>query len=452
VQVFFSEPVARVDKAMSHVGSRIQNLIAIEPPSDSARAVQCLKATVAPFGPSFPNVAGSIQICFTKELSDTGATLTMLSVSGLEPNIRDGAGVHVHEGTSCDTSDTQGSHYFKNGVDPWLPTISKVAPTGANYSTEQAVSTTTFQFDMGYGYDNAVGKVVVVHASNGDRIACGVLGPVSHTTLQLNSAESGYLSAPLPSYLSQYNSNRPLLITGFLDFGDWGEGDAPKTDLQYTFSTQSFSTNPSDDWKNFFHNFGDMQSYTAAYPDDKPFAIALRNYGPPYEVVVRGVSDTTVIDVCVYEGNGSNRKVGCESGTTEGKNHIMIESIVDTETLNPCETYFALANTTTTEEGTGKTKKLWSSTSVTWNGPCGHSSRPQEAVIVASTKGNISPIVSSGIGFLICVAMLILLKMTRSKINDSQTKVEHSKINSMGDDEELASYTDNITTETMEMT
>lgn len=474
-QVFFSEPVAMEGKVLSraHLSDRIRNLVAIQPPPPSSSTStnyagpECLEASMSPIGTSFPDVDGTIGICFdtdsSPETSSASSTLTMASITGLEPNIQtDGAGVHIHEGMACDTTVTQGGHYYNgNGVDPWL--------LGAKYYTNgEGVSGTSFQFDNGFHYHSTIGKVVVIHASNGNRIACGVLQPSSRVMLPLlsdDAAEYGYLSAPLPSWLSSSSSNnhgisRPLLVTGYLDFGDWGEGDAPKKDLQYTFSAQTFSTNPSDDWKNFFHNFRDMEGYTDAFPTAQPFAIALRNYGPPYEVVARGVSDTTVIDVCLYEGNGSNRKVGCASGTTEGKNHIMIDSINDdNERLNPCETYFALANATGIEEGTGKAQSLWSSTSVVWNGPCGpttSNSRYPQAQAAASlagqastTKGTytISPIISSGITVLVCMTLLFVFHLTRGKKSDeNQTEAgEHSKLHPADDDKEMASYQDTAT-------
>eukprot|EP00585_Thalassiosira_rotula_P013594 CAMPEP_0196131646 /NCGR_PEP_ID=MMETSP0910-20130528/1558_1 /TAXON_ID=49265 /ORGANISM="Thalassiosira rotula, Strain GSO102" /LENGTH=550 /DNA_ID=CAMNT_0041391129 /DNA_START=183 /DNA_END=1835 /DNA_ORIENTATION=- len=479
-QVFFSEPVAMEGKVLSraHLSDRIRNLVAIQPPPSSTSSSsnyagpKCLEASMSPIGTSFPDVDGTIGICFntnsSPEASSASSTLTMASVTGLEPNIpTDGAGVHIHEGTACDTTATQGGHYYNsdNGVDPWL--------SGAKYYTngEGVSSGSSFQFDNGYDYDSTIGKVAVIHASNGNRIACGVLRPTSRVVLPLlsdDAAEYGYLSAPLPSWLSSSSSSssnnhgrRPLLVTGYLDFGDWGEGDAPKKDLQYTFSAQAFSTNPSDDWKNFFHNFRDMEGYTDAFPAAQPFAIALRNYGPPYEVVARGVSDSTVIDVCLYEGNGSNRKVGCATGTTEGKNHIMIDSIDDDdERLNPCETYFALANATGIEEGTGKAQSLWSSTSVVWNGPCGpitsSSSRYSQAEAAASlagqastTKGvyTISPIISSGITVFVCMALLSVFHLTRGKKSDErQTETaEHSKLHPADDETEMASYQDNAT-------
>jgi len=85
--------------------------------------------------------------------------------------------------------------------------------------------------------------------------------------------------------------------------------------------------------------------------------------------VMRGVCESTPVRVCVYEGNGSNREVGCVEGTHNRTHHLTFDAEAF-GVLNPCETYYALGNTTETDEGTGKVKTLWSSTSITWNGPC----------------------------------------------------------------------------------
>ena len=63
-----------------------------------------------------------------------------------------------------------------------------IAPTGTGYTTDSAgTGRADFKFDQGYGYDDTVGKVVVVHdtvTSLGGtyaRIACGVLGEVDES-------------------------------------------------------------------------------------------------------------------------------------------------------------------------------------------------------------------------------------------------------------------------------
>jgi len=186
--------------------------------------------------------------------------------------------------------------------------------------------------------------------------------------LKLDEAGGGFLTGELPSPLE----NTPYLITGFLDYGDFGEDDSqPKVDLQYTFSSQISSTNPSDDWAHFFHYVAgtDETSPYGADTDGDPFAIALNSYGPPTRVVVRGVSADTPVHVCIYEGNGSNREVGCVEGTHNRTHHLTFDA-EELGVLHPCETYFALANTTGVDEVSGQGRSLWASTSVTWNGPC----------------------------------------------------------------------------------
>jgi len=191
-------------------------------------------------------------------------------------------------------------------------------------------------------------------------------GSTQSISLELDDAGGGFIAGQLPEKLD----NTPYFITGFLDYGDFGEADGPKSDLQYTFSSQISSTNPSDDWAHFFHYVAGTDD-KSPYGDHNgdPFAIALKNYGPPTRVVVRGVSHDTPVHVCIYEGNGSNRQVACVDGTHNRTHHLTFDADA-LGVLHPCQTYFALANTTYTDQLTGKGKSLWASTSVTWNGPC----------------------------------------------------------------------------------
>lgn len=137
----------------------------------------CLQAEMQPSnGNSFPDAEGTVRVCFTQELSETSGELRM-GVDGLQPNIQDG-GVHIHVGTSCDDAASQGPHYF-NEVDPWFNAPSAIAPTGTSYSTDTSGrGSADFLFDQGFGFNDTVGRVVVVHESfesGFSRIACGVL-------------------------------------------------------------------------------------------------------------------------------------------------------------------------------------------------------------------------------------------------------------------------------------
>ena len=91
-------------------------------------------------------------------------------------------GVHVHEGRSCSTTDSQKGHYF-DVVDPWFNTENPaIAPDGTGYETnDEGETDTEFEFDQGFGYDDTKGRVVVIHdtvkSAGGDyaRVACGKL-------------------------------------------------------------------------------------------------------------------------------------------------------------------------------------------------------------------------------------------------------------------------------------
>ena len=84
-------------------------------------------------------------------------------------------GVHIHEGTSCDA---QGGHYWndvllptggpENDGDAWYNIASKLAPTGTGYSTDKDGEGVAYFFvKYGYGFEDTVGKVVIIHGEVG---------------------------------------------------------------------------------------------------------------------------------------------------------------------------------------------------------------------------------------------------------------------------------------------
>ena len=80
-------------------------------------------------------------------------------------------GLHVHAGTSCDDG-AVGGHYYQDDwrADPWDTAWTSDAAGEASGS---------FTLDTGYGAGDNLGHAVVVHASDGTRIACGVLEDVA---------------------------------------------------------------------------------------------------------------------------------------------------------------------------------------------------------------------------------------------------------------------------------
>merc|ERR1712060_192920 len=107
-------------------------------------------------------------------------TLTW-SLSGLDTacgpnagdNVKNGCGIHVHTGTSCDSAAEVGGHYYSDSLssDPWAPVV-YVASTDGTSQEHQGVQVVT-----GLSNGDITGRVMVVHAlADGARIACAVIG------------------------------------------------------------------------------------------------------------------------------------------------------------------------------------------------------------------------------------------------------------------------------------
>jgi Cu/Zn superoxide dismutase len=150
------------------------------PPTASAPVAPAgikLVAEMAAIPGGTGTVRGLIFIDATEEeFSLTGGLI------GLEPTQY--GGIHVHSGYSCDSSATQGGHYYDTTqlVDPWTSTTWSSSSTGAA-SPEIMMSATTLTknpFTMS-------GKVVVVHDSTGARVACGQLVPQTGFTAKMSA-------------------------------------------------------------------------------------------------------------------------------------------------------------------------------------------------------------------------------------------------------------------------
>ena len=151
----------------------------------------CLKAKMNASNGYTGKVKGTVKVCFSNPIGTPTATLEM-SVKGLPTQIA--GGVHIHSGTECTNSTTQGGHGWKSDTlntggpnddgDAWFNYASSLAPTGTGYSTdEKGKGKAFFFFNNGYGYADTKGQVVVIHdevtppLGNGTyaRIACGKL-------------------------------------------------------------------------------------------------------------------------------------------------------------------------------------------------------------------------------------------------------------------------------------
>jgi len=123
----------------------------------------------------YPNYDGDLRVSgmVSVDFFRYGDIMFSFAVEGLEPNCEK-CGIHIHAGVTCDMFDEVLGHYWDKEElgddDPW------VAAQGAYYiSNAQGMASRSFPLYFGYGFEDNVGHAVVVHASDGTRIACGIL-------------------------------------------------------------------------------------------------------------------------------------------------------------------------------------------------------------------------------------------------------------------------------------
>ena len=92
-------------------------------------------------------------------------------LKGVETNCVN-CGIHIHTGTSCDTADVVGGHYWDSGKteDQWVTAYGAVYNSDASGKDKDA-----FDLTNGYDIDGNDGHAVVIHAQDGSRVGCGVL-------------------------------------------------------------------------------------------------------------------------------------------------------------------------------------------------------------------------------------------------------------------------------------
>lgn len=88
---------------------------------------------------------------------------------GLNCTAPNGCGIHIHSGSSCETTTDQGGHYYNSvdiNVDPWAK---------LGYTSTNEEGTTQFMHCVKTGEKDYTRKVFVIHANDGSRVACGKL-------------------------------------------------------------------------------------------------------------------------------------------------------------------------------------------------------------------------------------------------------------------------------------
>lgn len=136
--------------------------------------IKVYRAKISPITGSNSEVSGEVVVFVPPENMFNGFIGYGGYLSNLQPNrkaskctAKNGCGVHIHNGKSCDNNDTQGGHYFfySSLRDPWLDQKYSSDPSG------KAVISSIVSIETNILNDFPV----IVHDEQGSRIGCGIL-------------------------------------------------------------------------------------------------------------------------------------------------------------------------------------------------------------------------------------------------------------------------------------
>jgi len=113
-------------------------------------------------------VGSSDQICFYGIGSELEANLD--STNSIDCTATNGCGAHIHSGSSCKTTTTEGGHFYDTDTilsDPWAQLI---------YTSTNNDGGTQYMNCLATGKVDYRNKLFILHANDGSRVACGKIG------------------------------------------------------------------------------------------------------------------------------------------------------------------------------------------------------------------------------------------------------------------------------------
>lgn len=128
-------------------------------------------------------VSGSVQV---SDQADGGILLRYEILSGPRCVGSGGCGIHIHEGTTCDVADDVGGHYYEGmSDDPWDTFV-----VADDDSTDHSGDIEMGDFTVSGDYPVA-GRAVVLHDTDGTRIACALLKDImGHVMITQDAANT----------------------------------------------------------------------------------------------------------------------------------------------------------------------------------------------------------------------------------------------------------------------
>merc|ERR1712238_510953 len=129
--------------------------------------------------------------------------------SGTQCSATNGCGVHVHAGTSCENTETQGGHsWYPDTVtnDPWA-TIGYLSTNAEGYG--QYASCVRTGYDVMSDPSLLAGHVFIIHGEDGARISCGPIvqsSPPTTNTITIPNSEK-FLTAETEPFAADGDGN-----------------------------------------------------------------------------------------------------------------------------------------------------------------------------------------------------------------------------------------------------
>lgn len=130
---------------------------------------------------SYPGTTSTLGGVLT--VRDNGGSLTISgTLTGLEPSVT--GGWHVHTGKTCSNASEVYGHYYTTAPDPWTP---------VKYTSDAAGTASVELTIAGFSLTQALpvlDRAVVVHASSGARVGCGLIQPTTQMCWQQKTYET----------------------------------------------------------------------------------------------------------------------------------------------------------------------------------------------------------------------------------------------------------------------
>ena len=130
-----------------------------------------LKACMGPYPGTESSIEGDVNVHINEETKDMTISYSLV---GLEADVM--GDMYIHTGTSCASKESVGGHFWNAGENGTISNPWTEDSGAAYFSTTFGHAVGEFTINNGFGYSEGnYGHAVVLYASNGTKIGCGIL-------------------------------------------------------------------------------------------------------------------------------------------------------------------------------------------------------------------------------------------------------------------------------------